>query len=169
MSTEKSTDIKLNPAVDEMSSKIYEAISVAKTGDVEGTDNVYESTLPVDLPAEIVKRVNAHNELFMAAAYNATGDAARAAAKDNPGLKQVNATFGMLGRNKLDVQWDREVERNAGIAEKGQVAPKKTVYGAMSGKLTVAGTDTGSGELKKVAMRQKQAAFDMFSPATTAA
>jgi hypothetical protein len=175
MSTEKTTDIKSNPAVDDMSGKIFEAISVAVNGpggDVNNTDNVYESTLPVEPPPstwiECAKRLNTHNELFIAAAYNAVGDSARAAAAENPSLKVVNATFGMTGRNKLDVQWEREVERNAGIAEKGKVAPKKTVWGAMSGKLTVAGTDTGVGELNKVVRRQKEAAFALFAPATTA-
>jgi hypothetical protein len=168
MSTEKIAEVKLNPAVEEMKGKIYEAIAVSNTGDVEKTDNVYESTLPDDITIDMVKRINTHNELFIAAAYDAVGDAARGAALEHEGIKQVNATFGMTGRNTLHVQWDRAVERNAGIAEKGKVAPKKTVYGAMSGKLTVAGTDTGSGELGKVARRQKQAAQDMFAPAVTA-
>jgi len=168
MSTDKA-DIKLNPAVEEMSSKIREAISVTitgKGGDVANAENIYESLLPADIPADLVKRINTHNEMFMAAAVDAVGDTSRDSASQNADLTVVNASFNMTGRNKFDVQWDREVERNAGIAEKGKVAPKKTVYGAMSAKLTVAGTDSGTGEMNKVMRRQKQAAHDLFSTAT---
>lgn len=175
MSTEKIAEIKLTPATDDLSSKIYEGITVTvtgKDGDVAGLENIYEATLPSDpVPdnwLEAAKRLGVHNETFIAAAVNAIGDAARAKASENSELRSVDATFPMIGRNKLDVSWNHSEERNAGIPKKGEVAEKKTVYGTMTAKLTVAGTDSGSGELGKVFRRQKQAAHELFGAVTAA-
>lgn len=169
MSTEvKSVEVKLNPATVEMKSKILEALTVPANGQIAGMDSIYESLLPEDLPVDLVRRLSTHNELFFAAAVDATGDAARSAAHTNAELKHVNVSFPMTGKDRFDIQWDHSAERNAGIAPKGEVAPKKTVYGVMSAKLTVSGTDTSVGELNKVIKRQKQAAHDLFGAVVTA-
>jgi hypothetical protein len=165
------SDDKLKPAAlhVELKDKIEQLAKVGAGGIGEALDNIYEQTLPLDLPIETVQRVRAHDKAFIAASADAWGDLSRAAAVEDGTLQSTTARFPMTGGSYVDFTWDRAVERNAGIAAKGEVAPKKTVYGAMSGKAVMGGSDSGAGELNKVFKRQKQAAYDLFAPATETA
>jgi hypothetical protein len=165
------SDDKLKPAAShvELTDKIEQLAKVGKGGVGEALDNIYEKTLPVDLPLETVQRVRAHDKAFIAASADAWGNLSRSAAVEDRAITSTTARFPMVGGSYTEFTWDREVERNAGIAQKGEVAPKKTVYGAMSGKAVMGGSDSGSGELNKVFKRQKQAAYDLFAPATATA
>jgi hypothetical protein len=165
------SDDKLKPAAShaELTDKIEQLAKLGKNGVGEALDNIYEQTLPIDLPIATVERLRAHDKAFIAASADAFGNLSRAAAVADAKMTETSARFPMVGGSYVDFTWDREVERNAGIAAKGEVAPKKTVYGAMSGKAVMGGSDSGAGELNKVFKRQKQAAYDLFAPAATTA
>lgn len=145
--------------------KLTQAMSINKEGIITVEDNIYERLLPEDLPIATVKRLQKHNSHFLAAATEATANVALGAAAKNKDVKVVDASFNMAGKDRFDVTWTREVERNAGIPVKGQEAEKKTVYGVTNFKLTVAGAEAAAGEMKKVRERSKQAALEMFGKA----
>jgi hypothetical protein len=152
----------------ELADKIEPLVTLTN-GVGEKLENIYENTLPADLPLETVLKVRAHDKAFIAAAADAFGNVSRAAAVDNGSLNDTSGRFPMVGGSYFDVTWQRSVERNAGIPKQGEVATKKTVYGAMSGKAVMGGSDSGAGELNKVFQRQKGAAAALFAPATEAA
>lgn len=135
----------------------------SKTGHIT-IDTSYEKLLPIDLPMAMVKAVKSHEKHLIAALADAVATASLQAAKKHPNLTVTDAEFDMSSGDRFDVTWTKSVERNAGIPKAGEVAAKKTVYGTITGKLTIAGADTSIGELNKVAKRQKAAAMEMFGP-----
>jgi hypothetical protein len=164
-----STDVKdklpeLSAATLELSKQLQSKIEIdTKTGIATIGQDAYEQLLPADIPLETVKKLQAHHTHLFAAAFDAVGTKALAVANTAKKLTEVTASFPLAGKDRLDVTWTKEVERNAGLPTgDGKPVPKKTVYGVMTGKLITTGTDTGAGELGKVAKRQKAAALEMF-------
>lgn len=133
----------------------------------------YEKLLPTELKvgdkvltqaelAQVDQALTKNRPYVIASVYDAHGTLASEAAKKHAKIETSSLEFHMAGKDRLDTHWTRESQVNAEVAEKGKEAAKKTVYGAMGGKLHLQGTDKGSGELRKVAVRQKAIAEAMF-------
>lgn len=165
------TEIKLHANTEAVVDKLQDQLSYTVEGTtaiITSAEGAYEKLLPSEVPLEAAKALQKFVPHFIAGGNEAVGNLARQIANDNPNVTQVTARIPMLGKDRLDVTWNRSEERNAGIPKSGEVAEKKTVYGTMTAKLTVTGTDAGSGELNKVFKRQKAAALEMFGSPTTA-
>lgn len=126
----------------------------------------YEALLPVHtttgVTAEQAADVIKFNQHFFAGAHDAFAKASAAHAVTNQKVETTAVEVQMLEKDRLDMGWTKAVERNAGLPKDGQPAEKKTVYGTMTSKLIVTGSDTGVGELNKVMKRSKAAAQALF-------
>lgn len=129
---------------------------------IEVASDIYERLLPQDLTMAQCRAVHDYEAHLAAGFVDAVATAALTAAGKHKGLDTVSASLPMAGRNRLDVTWTREVERNAGLPKEGQQPEKKIVYGTIATKAIVTGFDSSIGELNKVGKRQKAAAAALF-------
>jgi hypothetical protein len=103
-----------------------------------------------------------HRTFVTAGSADALGTVSNDLRKKHDDLHTVNMEVNMGGRDKLKLHWNYKTEENAEIPKKGEVAAKRTVYGAIGGKFQAHGTKVGSGELAKVVDRQKALAESLF-------
>jgi hypothetical protein len=157
---------KLHAHTQELIEKMNDMVSIdAKTGVVSFVQDAYERLLPADIPLATAKALQAHNNHLYAAAFEVVGNLSRTTAAKHKTLTATTAELPLIGKDRLDIGWNRSVERNAGLPKDGQPPEKKTVFGTMTAKLTVSGADASIGELNKVAKRQKAAALELFGTA----
>lgn len=170
MSTATATAPVKLPELHEKTSQAEEFFKKHLTLDVKEKklntgDAAYEQLLAemTDIPLAMAKAVHSFDQHAIAGFAAAVTSMSNAGAKKHKDLDTVDAVLPMLGRDRFEVRYTREKEVNAGIQKAGEPpVEKKTVYGTFSTKLVVAGADTGSGELNKIAKRSKAAAMEMF-------
>ena len=129
---------------------------------IEIASDIYERLLPEDLTIAQCRAVHDYEAHLVAGFVDAVATKALESASKHKTLDVVTASLPMAGRNRMDVTWTREVERNAGLPKEGEPTVKKTVYGTIVPKAIVTGFDGSIGELNKVGKRQKAAAMAMF-------
>ena len=81
--------------------------------------------MPADLTLAQCKAVHDYENHLLAGAYDAIGTKALAAAAKDKNLDTVTVHIPMLGRDRYEVTWTREVERNAGIQQKDGPPPPR--------------------------------------------
>jgi hypothetical protein len=168
MSTTATAQVKELPTLHATTAELSEALQKhmtidAKSGDITIDADAYEKLLPASIPLATLKALQEHNTHLFAAAFDAVGTVASGAAAKQKGITEAKAVLHMVGKDTFTVDWTKSKEVNAGIQRAGEPpVAKKTVYGTMTAKLSVTGTDASVGELNKVAKRQKAAAMDLF-------
>lgn len=107
--------------------------------------DAYISNLTGDVTADEIKRVAEHNARFFPAATHAGGNAANAAFKADKKLDKVTVSFGMEGKDKFDITYERE-HTYPGIKDR----PDTTVFCAVSPKYVTQSARGSVGLMAKV-------------------
>lgn len=89
--------------------------SDTKSLDLKEGDDLYSAHLPEGLTPEIVKAVHDHDTTFVAGVASAFVDVTTKGFKADKDLSQVNAEFGMFGKNKVQLMASRESGLTVGV------------------------------------------------------
>ena len=129
----------------------------SKSGVVSVKDDVdlYQKSLPDDLPMSVVKKVKEHDTIFIASSTLAFGELSVQAMADNDKLERTTGAIPMVGRDALNMTLDREKEYNNTLG-KGEKVMK---YGASSINYRVQ-AGRNAGQLKAVRESLNEIALD---------
>lgn len=141
---------EISQSVKDISKIVGKAIKAQPDGTFEVTGDPYEEALKLTgLKKDQLKAVSDFNADFVAGAAHAFGKESIDALKKDKKLESTNVTIGMLGRDRVAMEFKRS-ETYPGIPkEKGGEAVPKTKYGVIK---TSVKTKVGSrqGQLAEV-------------------
>lgn len=148
--------------VQDMAKVLKKGMKVGDGGAITSEADLYEQTLPEDLPMDTVKRVYGHTEDVVAAMTLATGQLGAEALKKNKKLDSVSSEMKIGKHGDISVGYLRSqttTVRNP--SDPSQPARDVTKYGVTVPRVrTYAGKNRG--ELKKVRTQLSEEAEKLF-------
>ncbi len=140
----------------DLAAKLKAGITVAKDGSATATEGLYESVLPEGVTMDQLKAIQTHNNTFIAAAAHAFGNESIGVMKKNAEVTQVTLSIPTVGKDSLDLSFQRERTIPNANGEGNSVK-----YGSLQAKYSMYGTGS-RGQLLKVKQELSEAASAAF-------
>jgi hypothetical protein len=140
------TEADLKPEVVELAGKIGKEITLSNDGVATVPDDLYVRNMPEGVTEESVRAHQKYDTQFVAASALAFGEAANKVAKKHKDLAESSLTVKTVGRDNIEVNWQRENTRpNPQV--KGETI---TTFGRTTVAINQFADRGSSGDLSKV-------------------
>jgi hypothetical protein len=153
---------EVKPHIQEMAKTLKKGMKVGDGGAITSEPDLYEKTLPEDLPMDTVKRVYGHTEDVVAAMTLATGQLGEEALKKNKKLDSVSSEMKIGKHGDISVGYLRsETRTTRNPSDQSQPPKDVTKYGVTIPRVRTY-AQKNRGELKKVRTMLSEKAEKLF-------